>query len=180
MKNLIAILITVILFTACQQQPVRFTTSSAEINAYKKGISAYESADWDTWQGMFADTAKVYYNTWAESSTAKETMQGHIAMIETLSSYEFDKDKMFIEQVIDDDGKTWVNFWGLWRGTMKANGKTLEIPVHLSTQFVDGKIVEEYGFWDMSSYVLELQALEAAAKEAQEAEESASAEEKMG
>lgn len=176
MRRLMLLFATAALLLACQQkQPVRFTTSSAEIEAYKKGIAAYEAQDWDTWQGAFADTAKVYYNT-TESSTVEETKQGHLAMIETLSSYEFDKEKMFIEQVIDDDGKTWVNFWGLWKGTFKANGKTLEIPVHLSTQFVNGKIVEEYGFWDMSSYVLEIQAIQAAAQAAAEAQDTVSEE----
>ena len=171
------LLVTAALVAACQQnQPQRFTTSSPEIDAYKKGVGAYESQDWETWQGMFADTAKVFHNKWAESSTPQETMQGHISMIGTLSSYGFDDDKMFIEQVIDDDGKTWVNFWGLWKGTVKASGKALEIPVHLSTRFVNGKIVEEYGFWDMSSYILEMQAVEAAAQAAAEAEDPASEE----
>jgi len=174
MKKIMLILVAVALITACQQnQQPRFTTSSPEIDSYKKGVNAYESQDWETWQGMFADTAKVYYNTWAVASTPQETMQGHVNMIGTLSSYGFDDDKMFIEQVVDDEGKTWVNFWGLWKGTLKGNGKALEIPVHLSTQFVNGKIVEEYGFWDMSSYVLEMQAIEAAAQAAAEAEDTA-------
>jgi len=177
MKKIMLILVAVALVTACQQnQPQRFTTSSPEIDAYKKGVNAYESQDWETWQGIFADTAKVYYNTWAESSTPQEAMQGHINMIGTLSSYGFDDEKMFIEQVVDDEGQTWVNFWGLWKGTVKGSGKALEIPVHLSTQFVNGKAVEEYGFWDMSAYALEMQAIAAAQAAAEEAEDPASEE----
>ena len=171
MKKLALMLCVVGVLIACQEkQPVRFTTSSPEISSYKKGIEAYEKADWATWATSFSDTAKVYYNDWDSPSTVAETREGHENMIATLSSYGFDKDQMVIEQNLDDDGETWVNFWSLWKGTLKANGKEIKIPVHLTAQFVDGKIVEEYGFWDMSGYVLEMQAIEAAAA-AEEAEE---------
>ncbi len=157
---------------ACQEKgPVRFTTTSPEIDSYKKAIDAYEKADWATWAGTFADTAKIYHNSWDVSATAAEIQEGHINTLSNLSSYGFDKDEMVLEQVLDDDGKTWVNFWGHWKGTIKANGKEISIPVHISAEFIDGKIVREYGFWNMSEFVDEMQALEAAAKAAAEAEE---------
>lgn len=169
MKKLALMLIAFGVLFACQEkQPVRFTTSSPEIDSYKKGIDAYEKADWATWSSMLSDTAKIYHNKWENPSSAAEVQKGHENMIATLSSYGFDKDQTVIEQTLDDEGETWVNFWGLWKGTLKANGKEIAIPVHLTAQFVDGKIVQEYGFWNMSEYVLEMQALEAAAAEAQE------------
>lgn len=169
MKKLALMLLAFGILFACQEkQPVRFTTSSAEISAYKNGIEAYEKADWSTWAGMFSDTAKIYHNKWDNPSSVAETQEGHQNMIATLSSYGFDKEQLVIEQNLDDDGETWVNFWGLWKGTLKANGKEIVIPVHLTAQYVDGKIVEEYGFWNMSGYILEMQALEAAAAEAEE------------
>jgi hypothetical protein len=75
---------------------------------------------------------------------------------------------MVFEQVIDDDGKTWVNFWSNWRGTLAANGQEIEIPVHLSVNMVDGKIVNEYGFYDVSQIQAALQAIEAAKAAAEE------------
>ena len=160
---------------ACQEkQPVRFTTSSPEISSYKKGIDAYEKADWATWSSMFVDTAKIYHNTWDNPASAAQIQEGHVNTLSNLSNYGFDKDEMVLEQVIDDDGKTWVNFWGLWKGTMKANGKEIHIPVHISAEFVDGKIVREYGFWNMSEFVDEMQALQAAAEAAAEGEDEAS------
>ncbi len=122
----------------------------------------------------FADAAKIYHNNWDTPASAAQVQEGHINTISNLSSYGFDKDQMVYEQVLDDDGETWVNFWGLWKGTMKANGKTINIPVHISAQYVDGKIVQEYGFWNMSEFVDEMQALQAAAEAAAEAEEEAS------
>ena len=174
MKKLTLLALAALFVFACQEkQPVRFTTSSAEITSYKKGIEAYEKADWSSWSAMFADTAKLYHNNWDTPATVAQIQEGHVNTLSNLSSYGFDKDEMVLEQTIDDDGKTWVNFWGHWKGTIEANGKEIHIPVHISAEFVDGKIVREYGFWNMSEFVDEMQALQAAAEAAAEAEEEA-------
>ena len=55
-----------------------------------------------------------------------------------------------------------MNFWGDWHGTVAANGQEIEIPVHLSCRMVDGKIANEYGFYDVSEFVLAMQAIDAA------------------
>ena len=120
----------------------------------------------------FADTVKIYHNDWDNPASAAEVQERHINTLSNLSSYGFNKDDMVFEQVLDDDGKTWVNFWGLWKGTLKANGKELSIPVHLTAEYVDGKVVREYGFWNLSEFVDEMQALQAAAEAAAEAEEA--------
>lgn len=172
MKKLSVLLIAAIVLFACQEkQPVRFTTSSPEINTYKTGIDAYEKADWGTWASNYSDTAKVYHNAWETSSNVAQIQENHVNLISALSSYGFVKDQTVIEQTLDDDGETWVNFWGLWKGTLKANGKEVSIPVHLTAQFVDGKVVQEYGFWNMAEMMAEMQAIEAAAAAEAEAEE---------
>ena len=75
---------------------------------------------------------------------------------------------MEYEMVITDDGETWVNCWLGWKGTLAANNKDIYIPIHLTYQFVDGKIVREYGYWDGSQVMMELQKIEAEAKMAEE------------
>ena len=70
--------------------------------------------------------------------------------------------------VLDDKDRTWVNFWGDWKGTLVANQKEITIPIHLTYQFVDGKIVREYGYWDPTEVLLSLQAIEAAKKAEEE------------
>ena len=62
--------------------------------------------------------------------------------------------------VIDDKGEKWVNFWGTWEGTIAANNQKLIIPVHLTLQFVNGKIVEEHGYYDLSEYMAVMQKIE--------------------
>ncbi len=76
------------------------------------------------------------------------------------------------EMVVTDDGEKWVNFWGLWKGTLQANNKTYEIPVHITSQFIGGKIVKEFGYWDNATIMADMQAM-------QKAEESAPEESEM-
>jgi len=166
MKKLILLGLTVVLFTACQKQEVRFTTASTNIDVVKKLLSDYHAGDWDAWKTNYADTAKVFHNNWKTAATPAETAGSLKEILSNTFSYHFDdgEDDIFYEQTIDDDGKTWVNFWGNWRGTLAANGQEIEIPVHLSCQMYNGKIVREYGFYDVSNFVLALQEIEASSK----------------
>lgn len=151
MKKLILLGLSIVLFIACKQnEPQRFTTSSPEIDATKSFIKAYEEGDWKTWEGLYSDTAKIYHNTWDIPATVAETLESHKAILSNFSSYQFVKDPIFYEMIIDDDGNKWVHFWGVWKGVLSANGKELKIPVHLAVNYVDGKNTEEYGFWDRS------------------------------
>ncbi|MDT8346871.1 MAG: nuclear transport factor 2 family protein, partial [Flavobacteriaceae bacterium] len=68
------------------------------------------------------------------------------------SSWNYVDSESDYEMVVTDKGETWVNFWGLWQGKLKADGKTYDIPAHMTVQFVDGKIVKEYGYWDISKF----------------------------
>ena len=102
MKKIILLALAGLFVIACQEkQPVQFTTSSPEISSYKKGIDAYEKADWATWTAMFADTAKIYHNNWDTSASPAEVKEGHVNTLSNLSSYGFDKDEMTLEQVLE-------------------------------------------------------------------------------
>ncbi|PKP14631.1 MAG: nuclear transport factor 2 family protein, partial [Bacteroidetes bacterium HGW-Bacteroidetes-23] len=65
--------------------------------------------------------------------------------------------------VVTDDGETWVNFWGDWKGTLKATGEEYILPCAITAQFVNGKIVREVGFWNNAKIALDLQKLSASA-----------------
>ena len=147
MKKLLLLVLTLVLITACQEQ--RYFTESPEIDAVKSGISLYENGDWDAWKAQFADTAKIYHNS-VKGITPEESMNAHKNMISNFSSYGFEDEGSFIEMVIDNDEETWVNYWANWKGTLKANGKEISVPVHLTMQYKDGKILEEYGYYDTS------------------------------
>lgn len=138
------------------QEP-QYTTSSPMIDATKKVMQAYENQDWETWRTQYADTAKVFHNNWEQAVSPDDFIANEKEFVDEMSSYGFAKDPVFYEQIIDDKGQKWVYFWGIWEGTLAANNQKLRIPVHLALQFKDGKIVEEYGFYDMSPYWKALQ-----------------------
>ncbi|MER3317484.1 MAG: nuclear transport factor 2 family protein [Allomuricauda sp.] len=166
MKKIILLCTTAVLaLSACQQSPVRYTQDSPEIDTVKKLISNYNSKSFDT--SMYADTSKTYYNTSKNPMSANETMEYHKQTDVNYASRGFQNENQEYEMVLTDDGETWVNCWLGWKGTLAANNKAVDIPVHLTYQFVDGKIVREYGYWDPSEIVMELQKIEAEAKMAE-------------
>ncbi len=148
MKKLLILCMIAGTFWACKdQEPIRYTTTSTEIDQVKAMISEYEKADWEAWMSHFADTARVFQNSINHISAA-EALTQHKAGLENVSEYGFNKDDQFTEMILDDLGDTWVYFWGTWEGTLAANGMKIEIPVHLAFQFKDNKVVKEHGFWD--------------------------------
>lgn len=158
MKKLFLLGLVTILFVACQNQPQRYFADSTEINTLKAGITAYEAGDWDKWKSHFADTAKVFVNS-PDPLTIEKRAEGLKAMTEAMSSYGFNRDKEYIEMVLDKDDETWVYYWAMHKGTLAANNKKLAIPVHLAVQFVDGKIVEEHVYFDATQMNKEMATL---------------------
>jgi steroid delta-isomerase-like uncharacterized protein len=149
MKKIFLLGLAVALFLACEQKAERYSTSGPEIDLVKGIIADYEKGDWDSWMEKYADTAKVYYNQWDDSITVAESMEGHKQTISQLSSYGFG-DNVTFEKIISDNGNTWINFWGKWEGTLKESNKVVVLPVHLSLRILNGKVVQENGFWDNS------------------------------
>ncbi|MGB5500340.1 MAG: ester cyclase [Maribacter sp.] len=158
MKKLSILILAAVLLTACQQGPARYTQNSPEIDTVKKLIANYNSKTYDT--SMYADTSKTLYNTKDNPMSPAETIAYHQETDKTYTSRSFlDKDQEY-EMVLTDDGNTWVNCWLYWQGTLAANNQEYSIPIHLTYQFVDGKIVEEVGHWDPSALVLAMQEIE--------------------
>ena len=151
--------ISILLFTACQEQKSRYTQSSPEIETVKSLIDDYNTKNYVALVAKYADTAKTSFNL--SKMASSEIPKYHEANDVNYSSRSFLEDGQEYEMVIDDEGKTWVNFWGTWKGTLAGNGKEMMIPVHLTARFIDGKVVEDYGYWDTSEVVLALQEIEA-------------------
>ncbi|MFX0555543.1 nuclear transport factor 2 family protein [Maribacter sp. CXY002] len=160
MRKIIVMTMTVILFIACNQEQ-RYTQNSPEIDTFKSVIKSYNAKDWDGMTEHYADTAKTFNNSSDIGLSLAEMVNYHKESLINLSDRGFlDKDQEY-EMVVTDKGATWVNFWGDWEGTLKANGKTIKIPVHLTGQFKDGKIVRTSGNWDNAPMVLALQEIDA-------------------
>lgn len=168
MKKLLLIGLAVILFTACNQQEKRYTQKSKEIETVKALIVNYNNKTYDT--SIYADTSKTFYNSKDKSMSPSETIAYHKVNDANYSSRGFLAEDQDYEMVITDKGQTWVNCWLDWKGTLAVNNKEVNIPIHLTYRFVDGKIVREVGFWDGSEIALVFQEM-AMAKEAEEVTE---------
>lgn len=157
---MILVAMTIVLFIACNQKQ-RYTQNSPEIDTFKSVISNYNTQDWEGMTASYADTAKTFNNSSDIGLSVDEMIAYHKESLENLSGRGFlDKDQEY-EMVVTDKGDTWVNFWGDWEGTLKANGQKIKIPIHLTGQFKEGKIVRTSGYWDNSPIVLAMQEIEA-------------------
>ena len=160
MKNLFILGLAIVLFTSCNQKQ-RYTQQSAEIDTYKKAIAAYEKQKWDELATYYADSAKIQMNVTKENAqTIAQNITQHKEDAKLFSSWRFNPKSVEYEMVVTDKGETWVNFWGYWEGTLKANKKTYVTPVHLTAKFIDGKIVREDGYWDNSKLMMDLQKMQ--------------------
>ena len=137
---------------AAEETPVRYTTDAPEITTAKAGMDAYLKGDWDALRATFADNAEIYHNTTVPvgpDQSIVDLKEG----LESVSSYSID-DEQYWERIIDDEGETWVYFWGTWHGDHANSDKVFEVPIHLAWHYQDGKVVEEFGLWDNSQLVL--------------------------
>ena len=160
MKKLLLLGIAIVLFTACNQKQ-RYTQNSPEIDTFKSVIKNYNDQDWEGMTAHYADTAKTFNNSSDIGLSLTEMITSHKEGLSDIPNRGFlDKDQEY-EMVVTDEGETWVNFWGDWEGTLKANGKKIVAPIHLTAQFKDGKIVRSSGFWDNTPLVLALQEINA-------------------
>jgi hypothetical protein len=160
MKNLILIGCLLIFLSSCEKKP-RYTQDSEEIEIVKAAINDYDYQEWEKLMSHYADTAHIYYNTRINVISPKELPGFHKKNDVNFSTRAFEDENREYEMVEDNNGKTWVNFWGLWKGNLADNNKQIVIPVHITYQFIDNKIVTEYGYWNSSELQLELQKIEA-------------------
>lgn len=162
MKKLITLILIAFLAIGCNQtakeedKEVRYTQDSKEINTLKAAISDYEKADWEAMKKHYADTAQIFHNS-NQGKNIGDIVKQHQESLGNLESYGFIADENEYEMVLTDDGNTWVNFWGDWKASLPGNSKDVVIPVHLTAQFKNGKIVREHGYWDNGIMTMAMQ-----------------------
>ncbi len=159
MRNLVITGLAMLLMVACQKKETRYTQQSPEIDTYKKAIENYNNRAYDT--SIYADSSQTFFNSIDKGMSAKEVVEYHTENDKNYSKRGFEEEGQEYEMVVDDQGRTWVNFWGTWSGTFAETGTTIKIPIHLTSRYINGKIVREYGYWDSSPMLLEMQKMEA-------------------
>lgn len=162
MKNVFLLGLAIVLITACDQKDTRYTQNSPEIDTYKKAMDAYKNMNWEALPNYYADTAKIANNVLKEKGVSISKVIETNKEDAALFSWVVENEEY--EMVVTDEKETWVNFWGLWKGTMKSTNKVYDVPFHSTARFINGKIVEEHGYWNNSDIVSDLNAIEAAKK----------------
>lgn len=166
MKKITLFSAIALLLFACEGKQ-RYTQKSAEIETIKSIIGNYVNGEWDAYQSHYAEGAQIFFNvTENKPATIQQIIAQQKLELEGMSSYSIDRDGEAVEMVVDDKGETWVNYWGVWKGTLAANGKTYETPIHISSQFVEGKIVKAFGYWDNAPIQLDGMMMQLAAEKA--------------
>ncbi len=154
MKKLFLLGLAIVLFMACDQKDTRYTQQSPEIDTYKKVMDDYKKMNWAEMVKSYADTAKIANNVIEEKAVSISQVVEKNKEDAAMFNWVVEKEEY--EMVVTDEGETWVNFWGIWKGTMKSNNKVYDIPFHLTARFKDGKIVKEFGYWNNSEIVTDL------------------------
>jgi ketosteroid isomerase-like protein len=168
MKNFSIFSLIAVLFFSCESKE-RYTQQSPEIDTFKSIISNYVNGEWDAYQSHYADGAEIFFNATEENpSTIQQIVAQQKMELEPMSSYTIDRENEAVEMIIDDEGEVWVNYWSVWKGTMTANGKAYETPIHITSQFIDGKIVKAFGYWDNSPIRMDVMAMQLAEEKAME------------
>jgi len=154
MKKIILLGLAIVLSLSACNQEKRYTQQSPEIDSYKKLMEAYKTKNWADYPSYYADTAKIASNVVKEK--AKTVSQAIEKSKEDANLFNYKVEDMDYEMVVTDKGETWVNYWGIWTGTLKSTGKVYVIPFHNTAQFIEGKIVQEDGYWDNSEIVTDM------------------------
>ncbi|MCH6198250.1 nuclear transport factor 2 family protein [Aquiflexum sp. LQ15W] len=154
MKYFMLIGIFVLTLVGCTSKQ-RYSQDSPEIDTVKSLFENYLTGNWDAYKSHFADNAKIFINvTEKNPANIQELIAQQKMEIEGLSSYSINTETQTFEMILDDKEETWVNYWGVWKGTLAATQEIFEIPIHITFQFVDGKIVKEFGYWDNSKITM--------------------------
>lgn len=174
-RSIFLILGLAFVFLSCndnsKEEDKRYTQKSDEIEVVKGLIANYENGNWEAFKKHYADTAQIYHNS-REGTSLDNIIAGHKEGTSGLSTYSFVDENDEYEMVVTDEGNTWVNYWGLWEGTIAENDQQVAVPVHLTARFVDGKIVEEHAYWDNVPMMMAMNELEMAKKEQDSIEDS--------
>ena len=110
MKKVILLVLVTALFTACQQN--NYSRTGPEVDLVKSLFDDYHKGDWESWMSKYADTAKVHHNLPEGQGISPAAQRDNFKeSLAPLSSYKFD-DEIWFEQVVTDEGETWVNVWG--------------------------------------------------------------------
>jgi len=172
MKKYFIIFISIFL-VGCTSTGVGVTFDDEKSNLIRSHFQNYLANDMDGLKSLWSSDLKVYPN-----STEAVTLDELVGMLEaqhatfspiTMTFGDGDSEaNAFIETTNYPDtsvseASTWTQSWFTWNATSKLTGETISTPGHISFKWGDdGKISEEYHFYDTTAMVAAIEAAAAA------------------
>jgi hypothetical protein len=162
MKQVFLLVGLLVLFVGCKQPEKNYFSESPEIESSKQLLGHLASYDAEAIAKIYSDSAKIYDNSLKAASPSE--MIANMAQNKETMDYLRVRDSADYEMVITKEGETWVNCWYVMEGKFKGSETVLTVPCHSTFQFVDGKIVKDYSYYNMSDIIAEYEKIEAMAK----------------
>lgn len=144
-RTLFLALFTLLICADAYSQTGTHYTDGPIVDKLKVAVTAYNKGDWATYRSLFADTAKIHINSpdpMSIDDRVAEMKEGTNAM----DSYELVNP--VYGHIKTAEGVDWGLVWGGWQGEM--GGEEWTVMIHTVTRYVNGKAVEQWGFWDNS------------------------------
>lgn len=167
MKNVV-LLLTLALFTACNQVPSGdlsgiLDENSTEAQMTKEIMVKYSEGKFNEIADMISDDSDAFY--FNNQKVTKEgwlnAAQGHHDLFDNIKN---DTEGINLTAAKYNNGSVWSMAWFQWTGKGKYTGADVKIIVHHGFKFEGGKIVAAYHFFDPSLLEREVKAAEAATK----------------
>ena len=169
MKNVLYILVLVLSFS-CSTNNVTMTFDDEKSNAIRSHYQNYLKNDVPALQSLWSPDLKIYMNS-VEASTVTDisdliTVQ-HEVFENICMSWTYDENGgedlgVWVQTTkypaSDNNPETAVSHsWFIWSATGKSSGNTITIPVHISFEWADGKIVREWHNFDTTAMMAEIE-----------------------
>lgn len=163
MKKLIS-LIPVLCLVACQQSQKQYFEESPEIDIVKNAVQAVLRQDFESFRSIYADTAKIAYNTWDADKfiSLDEHIASEKAIFETFTDVKIADGAVYC-MVVNNKGEKWVLMWLKLLAKTKT-GTPLTIAIHEGLRFENSKVVFHFAIYDNMPLVTALQPSDTTAK----------------
>tara|TARA_B100000886_G_C20327508_1_gene450905 strand:- start:172 stop:693 length:522 start_codon:yes stop_codon:yes gene_type:complete len=168
MKNVLYFLVLVLSFS-CSTNNVTMTFDDEKSNAIRSHYQNYLKNDVPALQSLWSPDLKIYMNS-VEASTVTDisdliTVQHEVFENISMSfNYDEGSDDLGVwVQTINypamngNPAATITQTWFNWSATGKSSGNTISIPVHISFEWADGKIVREWHNFDTTAMMAEIE-----------------------
>lgn len=154
--------ISLLFIFSCSQPFARVDTSDEKSIIIKKIFEEVSNERIDYLKEIFSDDMKMV-NSKEISFNKNEFIAGIEEMFDlfdeiTFESVDGDANGSEIETNYYSNGKIWSSIWNNFSATGKYTGQKVKIPFHISYQWKNDKIIEEFQFFDTEYFEKEANA----------------------